>query len=525
MPGARSTTSTRLGIALATAVLPGAALAGNDGPLVGLDDLAARIGAANVPTGAGVVVGQAEAALAGAYRPDPDHPEFAGKTFLFESGPGGVSGHATSVGRDFYGLTDSIAPGIDRIHSYLADLWVQDDYLRVNFPASTPPAAPPDGLAIVNNSWIGSFQDNAVDNAVLRRADFAVVRDQVLLVNGVNNNAGSSHGQLLAFGFNGLTVGRMDGEHAFADTGAGLDGPGRMKPELVAPGNATSWAAPVVAAAAALMIETARGLDNAASATRTEVIKAALLAGAEHRDGWSNMPATSGPDRGVTDRPLDPIVGADVVNVDGAHRILTGGEAATLHYPPGGCTAGPAGWALTAVPLGISQFIRFSVPRRAEAVSIAATWHRQVDGEFDGWILADVDLHLWVVGPGGPIAPLVGDAGLGLFAGGNVVSASPVDNVEHLYVTGLEPGDYVLEVRRVDGLTSAPTWDVAVAWRFPAPAAGPAADVNGDGAVDVDDLVLVILSWGPCPCCPADVDGKGAVDVDDLIAVITGWTG
>jgi hypothetical protein len=52
-------------------------------------------------------------------------------------------------------------------------------------------------------------------------------------------------------------------------------------------------------------------------------------------------------------------------------------------------------------------------------------------------------------------------------------------------------------------------------------------DVNCDGAVDVDDLVAVILSWGPCAGfpvpCPADVDGSEAVDVDDLVQVILNW--
>jgi hypothetical protein len=55
-------------------------------------------------------------------------------------------------------------------------------------------------------------------------------------------------------------------------------------------------------------------------------------------------------------------------------------------------------------------------------------------------------------------------------------------------------------------------------------------DVTCDGAVDADDLVAVILGWGPCPPppplapCPADVDENGTVDVDDLIMVILNWT-
>jgi choice-of-anchor B domain-containing protein len=46
-------------------------------------------------------------------------------------------------------------------------------------------------------------------------------------------------------------------------------------------------------------------------------------------------------------------------------------------------------------------------------------------------------------------------------------------------------------------------------------------DVNGDGFIDVEDLVMVILNWGPCPPeCPADVDGDGEVGVADLVEVI-----
>jgi YVTN family beta-propeller protein len=53
-------------------------------------------------------------------------------------------------------------------------------------------------------------------------------------------------------------------------------------------------------------------------------------------------------------------------------------------------------------------------------------------------------------------------------------------------------------------------------------------DVTGDGVVDVDDLVQVILDWGLCdppPAgCPSDVDGNGSVDVDDLVTVILNWS-
>ena len=57
------------------------------------------------------------------------------------------------------------------------------------------------------------------------------------------------------------------------------------------------------------------------------------------------------------------------------------------------------------------------------------------------------------------------------------------------------------------------------------------SDVNQDGAVDIDDLVLVITNWGECPRdvnpCVGDVtpepDGDHDVNIDDLIKVITEW--
>lgn len=55
-------------------------------------------------------------------------------------------------------------------------------------------------------------------------------------------------------------------------------------------------------------------------------------------------------------------------------------------------------------------------------------------------------------------------------------------------------------------------------------------DTNGDGTVNVDDMLNVINAWGPCPAppagCAADVapsGGNGVVNVDDLLAVINNW--
>jgi hypothetical protein len=49
-------------------------------------------------------------------------------------------------------------------------------------------------------------------------------------------------------------------------------------------------------------------------------------------------------------------------------------------------------------------------------------------------------------------------------------------------------------------------------------------DTNQDLSVNVDDLLSVINSWGPCQLCAADFNGDGTVNVDDLLFVLEHWT-
>ena len=55
-------------------------------------------------------------------------------------------------------------------------------------------------------------------------------------------------------------------------------------------------------------------------------------------------------------------------------------------------------------------------------------------------------------------------------------------------------------------------------------AAESCPDPDGNGQVNVDDLLMVITDWGSCSGdCPADLDGDRIVGVNDLLSVVGGW--
>ena len=47
-------------------------------------------------------------------------------------------------------------------------------------------------------------------------------------------------------------------------------------------------------------------------------------------------------------------------------------------------------------------------------------------------------------------------------------------------------------------------------------------DINGDGYVNVSDLLAIIDQWGLADS-PADVNADGIVDVSDLLMVVGNW--
>jgi hypothetical protein len=437
------------------------------------------------------------------------------------TGPFGSSGHATTVGLNLYGTTTSIAPGITNIFIWLAGSWATSAYLRTG-EGGVQPSTPPAGMRIFNHSWIGSFGSTLNDNDALRRFDFAIQRDNLVAIVGTNNGGGSPGFPLLAYGYNGITVGLANGLHSNATTPSGIDGQGRRKPEIVAPASFTSFSTPIVSAAAALLLETAQttpSLAGNANATRSVTVKATLLAGTTRRATWSNGAPQKGPNRGTTSTPLDPVFGADLLNVDRSHLILTGGERDGATAPPSGFNASGSGWDFVPSIAGNSSvYWRFPVWEPIDEFAAIATWNRSVATNFSSFNLMDCDLFLWKV-EGSALQSLVGDGGLGVFGWGNVASTSTIDNVESIFVRDLEPGEYILELRRKPG--SQINLPVAVAWYLPK--TFRFGDLNGDDLVNAADLAVLLGAWASAG--PGDLDEDGVVGPSDLALLLGAWTG
>ncbi len=85
-----------------------------------------------------------------------------------------------------------------------------------------------------------------------------------------------------------------------------------------------------------------------------------------------------------------------------------------------------------------------------------------------------------------------------------------------------------LSVEWPDGTTTILN-DVAADQTLTIVEGGVPGDVNGDGDVNVADLLGLLGAWGPCqgacpPSCPADFDGDCLVTVTDLLILLGNWS-
>jgi hypothetical protein len=495
----------------------------------------------NTPDGSGIPVTHAEA-LSGnppSYMPNVADAQFTGKNISDRSGSnpaGSYSGHATAVGKLFYGNSSSIAPACSTVNVYSANDWLVSDYLHTTNSRSRPDAVPD---RIANHSWIANSENDAVDLEVIKRVDWLVENDEFIQVVGLKNNT-STNSPLLGAAFNVISAGVSDGMHGRST--AALAAPyvsGRTRPELVAPFSTTSSATPVIAAAAGLLVEVghstpALSTDPAGTsvssragtiiynAERSEVVKAVLMAGADRVTDNSTNPDPATP-KDISDYRTDPVnqsvngldvrFGSGQVNIYNSYHILSAGEQNSLEDgSPAGGGIGPRGFDYD--------------PSFGNDGNNATGSYLFTTGDSELMLTADLVWNVEVADGGRnsfPGAATLHDMDLRLYdqtGGGHVLvveSASSIDNTENIWIRLNAGRDYLLEV--VPKAGQAPfEWDYALAWQMTV-----IVDTDNDGIPDVVDrdddndglLDAQEESYGTNPL-NADSDGDG---LDDQVEV------
>ena len=459
-----------------------------------------------VPLGNGVPISQVEAGGAGNsnYWPSTESSEFLasgdplGLAVAFTDGSNNAnmvttSNHATSQARNMYGNVSSVAPGANAVTMYEAGLFLGE---QLQTPNGTPAFL---DFRVQNHSWVGSFAAD-VNNptptelsqnvSALRRFDFMINRDNLTAMVGLDNTTAPLP-HLLGQSYNSLAIGRTDGLHSTGLTNLTDYGPGRSKPDLVAPRTTTSAATSTTSSVATLLHSVVIGTD----AAKSEVMKAILMAGATKNEfpSWTRS----------TTQPLDDTFGAGEVNVYNSYLMTQGGRYAGTNSPI--TAVGSHGWdyQTTSPGMGNELKYKFVIPTGSTAaeLSILLTWNVNVNSNFGSQTLANMGLTLT-----NSLGQTVDQ------------SLSTVDNVEHIYLTNLAAGNYTLKI------SSDTSRDFGLAWRTSTLFDAASADFDEDGDVDGRDFLAWQRGFGKlinAMHAEGDANGDGAVNTDDLMVFHT----
>jgi hypothetical protein len=415
---------------------------------------------ASLLTGAGVKVTQIEAASG---EPNPSDAEFAGKTFTYKTSLT-VSSHATAVGEYFYGLSSSMTSGITSITCYDSVNW------RSSFLGSGTSAPLISSSRVANHSYI-STSTSTSNISYLARMDWVVARDEYIQVVAMNN--GGTTYPLMASSFNAISVGLSNGTAAsgsypLTTTTTTPYASASTRPDIVVPMSATSYATPVVASAAALLVDlghtntslskdplvnstTNRNGDTVYNAERSEVVKAALMAGADRTATQLATTYTVNTANG-----LNSTYGAGQLNIYNSYHIIAAGEQNSLEdYAAGGGEITATGFDYDPYFGGKSGSNRTGTytftATSTGTLAASLVWNLSVTGDTNGTFdttatLYHLGLYLYDLTTSTEVA----------------YAASLVDNTENIWTSLTAGHSYELEVMALD--SSNFLWDYALAW-------------------------------------------------------------
>lgn len=484
------------------------------------------------------------------YRPAVGHNCFAGAQFAFHDHnftTPGISPHSTAIcsvllGRDDNAFNDQLgsfrylgaAPGASA-----------DVYEFWHF--------------VINNLFTGSAPDadvivagigEAFDDWWTRAIDSLAEQYGLTVVAGIGNGRDVSDPVLYpGAGANVIGVGVIDSVNA-ADlavklsrfslalpehSSAGPTPDGRCKPDIVAPGNCivadyndpngyqptgnwSSFATPIVAGTAALLLQKANQDPNLRLAASPKggncLIKAVLLNSASKLPFWHKGLLTKDDDHEV---PLDFAQGAGMLNAADAYRQLIAGR-----NRPGDCP--PAGWDLNQLQKNEKPdaVYRITINKPAgKMIKATLCWNKHYAAAFPYNALpetdADLRLECWAVDTNDPNKDYLLD-----------YSDSRADNTEHLY-TPTDPNytDYEIVASLSDPNDTArpdAALTYALAWN-PAPTPDKENilwyDLNADGTVDTKDLDIMLRNIltgieKTDERLLGDINGDGTIDAADM---------
>lgn len=378
-------------------------------------------------------VSQIEAlAESGRYLPDVSDPSFAGVVIADKSRMGtDASRHASEVGEWIYGRDLRPITGVTRVDAYRADHWLRDGFLRLGDPAGRPPRIETNPMQI--HAWVGRLNDTGDAAAAVesvRRFDYAIDRDGFVAVVGLDNGDQDGLPELFAHASNAIAVGRADGFHSRGTTR--FEGVGRLRPDLVGPLASTSHNVPIVASAAAMLLQEIDRDPTYADAQWPGALKALLMAGA----------ATVEVDEGDDDAAF----GAGLVDPIRSFRILSMGRPAA-----GGSmrVLQPMGWRILSGD-GAEDTLRFTVPENTvlENWRMVAVTHRTFEVDLESGRLEFT-----------PVEPALA-LSLVSRGSGEVIDASrrPADTVQRLAHGDLPAGAYEVTISRAPGSRVALAW-------------------------------------------------------------------
>ena len=208
--------------------------------------------------GSGVRVAQVEAdnPNSGEYEVNPAAPGQPAAKITYYSSSGSASGfpnsvgtestHADVVGENFYGMGPGVATNVAHIDNYEANDFVSGVNLLGNYVVTLPSSNIND--PVVNQSFNLSVASTSEQKSVDTAYDNYAAQYNTLFVTGIGNGGAVNPPSTC---YNGLGVGAYGGS---SSTGPTPDN-GRAKPDLVAPAGETSYSTPLVAGAAAVLIQ------------------------------------------------------------------------------------------------------------------------------------------------------------------------------------------------------------------------------------------------------------------------------